>query len=99
MNRYVEELMEDEMGSTIEEHIEAEISTDDFCVDMLEDIEELKNKLNDTLNNDQQFLFDDYVTCMESVHKKIKKIAYLVGSKDTIMFMSGMNMFSGYTKN
>ena len=98
MNRYIEELVKGGLGNIIDKHVDEEIMEDSFYNDVMEGAQVTKEKLEETLNEEQKALLEDYIACIFSANARVSNISYLVGLKDTIKFMSGIGLFNDSAK-
>lgn len=87
MPKNMDELIELGLGTFIDAAVDMELSDDEIYLKDMADLEEIKEKLDKTLDKEQKRLMEDYAACLFSVNAHVSHIAYLTGVKNTMLLL------------
>lgn len=95
MGKYISELIDIGMGNVIDMSVDDVILKDEIYQKGQTDSGRLYEKFTSMLNEDQKVIFEDYLASVMSANERACNLAYLVGAKNTIQFLSEANALRG----
>lgn len=88
---YVDLLIQRGLGSFIDSRIDEELLKDDMYVRMMEQAEEIKERLFETdLSQEQRDIVDNYIAAVFDASERSCRVAYMICLKDTVRFLLEM---------
>lgn len=94
MDKIINEMIEMGLGNIINKITDIGLGKDEIYLKSLQDAEELKMEIEKLgLLDEQSELLEDFEGCLMSASSRACEIAYLVGIKNTILFLKGIDVF------
>lgn len=91
MGKYISELIDIGMGNVIDMSVDDVILNDEIYQKDQTDSDRLYEKFANMLTDEQKVIFEDYIASIMSANERACNLAYLVGAKNTIQFLSEAN--------
>lgn len=79
------------LGTYIDSRVDHELDADEEYNKRMDYISQTKDKLYETLNKEQRELLDEYTEAIYAANYRESTIAYMTGSRDSILFLKDMN--------
>ena len=98
MGKYISELIDIGMGNVIDMSVDEILLKDEIYQRDQTDSNRLYEKFESMLTDDQKVIFEDYLACVMSANERACNLAYLVGAKNTIQFLSEANALNSNLK-
>ena len=91
MGKYISELIDIGMGNVIDMSVDDVILKDEIYQKDQTNSNRLYEKFASMLTEEQRIIFEDYLASVMSVNERACNLAYLVGARNTIQFLSEAN--------
>lgn len=79
------------LSSYIDLRVDKELDADEEYNKRMDYISQAKEKLSKTLSKEQRELLDEYTEAIYAANYRESTIAYMTGSRDSILFLKDMN--------
>ena len=79
------------LGTYIDSRVDQELDTDEEYNKRMDYVSKVKEKLSEVLTKEQRELLDEYTEAIFAANYRESTIAYLVGSRDSILFLKDLN--------
>lgn len=89
MSKFIDDTLLMGLGNMISESCDPHIMADEIYRKDTEDAEALRVRLDELdFTQEQRMVMEDYISCLMSAQARACDISYLVGCRNTIMFLS-----------
>lgn len=94
MNSYIDNLIKMGMGNVMSSCADPEIIGDEYYQNMYNKAEEIYDKIKKIgFSREQMEVIDNYVECIHTAYARACNISFLVGARNAILLMDGLNAF------
>ena len=79
------------LGTYIDLRVDHELDSDEEYNKRMDYVSKTKEKLSEVLNKEQRELLDEYTEAIYAANYRESTIAYLVGSRDSVLMLKDLN--------